>query len=417
MGDAPVCIAAAAPGALAARLYGRRTTCEVEGTSHIEVGDREPTQDPGTTGTIDIVGDPCPAGGCRVSASFGLAMDPITFSVRFAPDPMFGDLSALGDSISPSTVNGVEAVFAPDTVAGTGNGRRAATSGAFDGSNEEPLILGVDWAAKLCDLHGNLAGAVDGENGLCAGDGTTACTVDSPDCDGAGGPCEFEELMTVEVALAGPLVNQPPTADAGADQTLECTSTGGAAFTLQGSSSDVDQNIAVTSWRAGSRVGTLLGAGPAIGQSLGVGGSGTFFWRVIDAAAAGDEDSTSVSVVDTVAPTLSLAVSPTTMSPPNHKLVLITATLATTDTCDASPDIRLVSITSNEPDNGLGDGDTVNDIQGAAFGTDDRQFLLRRDDGGGAEVGNIGSGAGRPSVRDGEAAGARPAGRQCRTPR
>ena len=39
--------------------------------------------------------------------------------------------------------------------------------------------------------------------------------------------------------------------------------------------------------------------------------------------------------------------------------------------------MRLVSITSNEPDNGKGDGNTVNDIQGAAFGTDDREFKLR----------------------------------------
>ncbi|HYY99628.1 MAG TPA: hypothetical protein VE642_13595, partial [Pyrinomonadaceae bacterium] len=35
------------------------------------------------------------------------------------------------------------------------------------------------------------------------------------------------------------------------------------------------------------------------------------------------------------------------------------------------------SITSSEPDDGLGDGDAPNDIQGAAFGADDREFLLR----------------------------------------
>jgi hypothetical protein len=59
------------------------------------------------------------------------------------------------------------------------------------------------------------------------------------------------------------------------------------------------------------------------------------------------------------------------------RLVTINATLASSDVCDTTPTIRLVSITSNEPDNGLGDGDQPNDIQGAAFGTDDRQFLLR----------------------------------------
>lgn len=39
--------------------------------------------------------------------------------------------------------------------------------------------------------------------------------------------------------------------------------------------------------------------------------------------------------------------------------------------------MTLVSIRSNEPDNGLGDGDTPNDIQGADYGSDDRQFQLR----------------------------------------
>src|SRR5262249_7907098 len=72
----------------------------------------------------------------------------------------------------------------------------------------------------------------------------------------------------------------------------------------------------------------------------------------------------------------SLSVSPAQLSPPNHKLVLVTARLAASDTCDANPAIRLVSITSDEPDNGLGDGDQPQDIQGAAFGTADRQFLL-----------------------------------------
>jgi len=67
----------------------------------------------------------------------------------------------------------------------------------------------------------------------------------------------------------------------------------------------------------------------------------------------------------------------TLLWPPSHKLVPITATLTTTDVCNAAPTLELVSITSNEPDNGLGDGDTTGDIQGAVIGTDDRTFLLR----------------------------------------
>ena len=47
------------------------------------------------------------------------------------------------------------------------------------------------------------------------------------------------------------------------------------------------------------------------------------------------------------------------------------------DACDTSPEIRLVSITSNEAPNANGSGNTNPDIAGAAFGTDDRQFELR----------------------------------------
>ena len=51
--------------------------------------------------------------------------------------------------------------------------------------------------------------------------------------------------------------------------------------------------------------------------------------------------------------------------------------MVATDACDPSPDFVLDSVTSSEPDNGTGDGDTVDDIQGADTGTDDREFQLR----------------------------------------
>ncbi|WP_175532558.1 hypothetical protein [Paenibacillus sp. yr247] len=39
--------------------------------------------------------------------------------------------------------------------------------------------------------------------------------------------------------------------------------------------------------------------------------------------------------------------------------------------------VLLTSISSNDPDNGLGDGDTTNDIQDAVIGTYDTSFNLR----------------------------------------
>jgi hypothetical protein len=84
-----------------------------------------------------------------------------------------------------------------------------------------------------------------------------------------------------------------------------------------------------------------------------------------------------VTVGDTTPPQIQMSVSPDLLWPPNHKLVPIHATVHVTDVCDASAGFVLSSITSNEPDDGTGDGDTVNDIQGAAYGTADVDFLLR----------------------------------------
>lgn len=81
--------------------------------------------------------------------------------------------------------------------------------------------------------------------------------------------------------------------------------------------------------------------------------------------------------IDTTPPTLQVSVSPSVLWSANHGLVSITASVSVQDNLDLNPTVELVSITSNEPINGRGDGNTDGDIQGAAFGTDDRQFLLR----------------------------------------
>lgn len=87
--------------------------------------------------------------------------------------------------------------------------------------------------------------------------------------------------------------------------------------------------------------------------------------------------SATVKVVDTKAPTITATLSAATLWPANHKLVTIDAAVVVTDECDPNPTFVLTSIVSNEPDNGLGDGDAPNDIQGADYGTPDTQFQLR----------------------------------------
>ncbi len=88
-------------------------------------------------------------------------------------------------------------------------------------------------------------------------------------------------------------------------------------------------------------------------------------------------DSVVITVQDTTPPTLSFTLSPDVIRSHNHRLVEVSASIQVSDVCDPNPTVALISITSNEPDDGLGDGNTANDIQGANLGTDDRTFFLR----------------------------------------
>ncbi len=82
-------------------------------------------------------------------------------------------------------------------------------------------------------------------------------------------------------------------------------------------------------------------------------------------------------VADTTPPVITVDLDRTVLWPPNHKMVEVCATVVVTDNSDPAPTFVLASITSNEPDNGTGDGNTVDDIQNANFGTDDLCFSLR----------------------------------------
>jgi uncharacterized repeat protein (TIGR01451 family) len=75
-----------------------------------------------------------------------------------------------------------------------------------------------------------------------------------------------------------------------------------------------------------------------------------------------NESTAEVQVFDTTPPVIeSLSVSPDSLWPPNHMLQTVTATVVATDTCDPSPVCQIVSVTSDEAVNGLGDGNTMPD--------------------------------------------------------
>ena len=77
-----------------------------------------------------------------------------------------------------------------------------------------------------------------------------------------------------------------------------------------------------------------------------------------------------------------LTVTPEVLWPANHRYVDVAATAVVSDNFDSSPTVTLVSVTSNEPDNGEDDGNTVDDI----VIVDDYEFKLR------AERSGVGTG-------------------------
>jgi hypothetical protein len=103
-----------------------------------------------------------------------------------------------------------------------------------------------------------------------------------------------------------------------------------------------------------------------------------------------DQETTTVVchaiVEDATPPEILVALDPTELWPPNHRLIDVHADVIATDTCSTTTAV-LESITSSEPDNavGNGDGNTVNDIQEADIGTNDFDFLLRAERAGSGE--------------------------------
>ena len=343
-GGVPYCVASGSP--LAFHAFGERSLCEVTGSADILAGDRRPKNDPATAGYVELVGEPCPGGNCPVHPYLDFVMNPIEFEVRWASNPVFRDLGAVGRGLETAIADDStgEASFGSETVLGTGAGRRGSEALALEAKNPDPLDIGIDWAGRVCDVVGTLSAAT-GDDGLCDVDGTTPCASDDDCVAVGGGACTLPEPadpLEISLNLRGEFANLPPSANAGADQTVECTGVAGASFTLDGSgSSDPDANLVIASWRAGTRTGPELSKTLTAGSALGIGASQSYVLRVVDTFAQTDEDTTTASVVDTTPPEI-VCNTPATIKPPQAEQGLAFAATAS-DVCDDQVDAVVAS--------------------------------------------------------------------------
>ncbi|HVF50625.1 MAG TPA: proprotein convertase P-domain-containing protein [Pyrinomonadaceae bacterium] len=89
-------------------------------------------------------------------------------------------------------------------------------------------------------------------------------------------------------------------------------------------------------------------------------GTTTITWTATDRAGNSASCQQTVTVNDTQSPSVGAATAtPSSMWPPNHQMVNVTVNYTTGDNCPGSNCV--LSVTSNEPVNGLGDGDTAPD--------------------------------------------------------
>jgi HYR domain-containing protein len=140
----------------------------------------------------------------------------------------------------------------------------------------------------------------------------------------------------------------PPTITA-PDVTAEATGPSGAAVTYNATATDlVDGSDSVSCDHASGSTFPL--------------GTTTVQCTATDAHNNTAHKSFLVTVRDTTPPTIvSITANPSSLWPPNHKPVAVTVTVIASDLVDPNPTSHITSVSSNQPINGIGDGNTTTD--------------------------------------------------------
>jgi len=178
--------------------------------------------------------------------------------------------------------------------------------------------------------------------------------------------------------------NAPPVANAGEDATFTCDSAETAARLDGSASSDPDStpgtsdDIRLFEWWVdfGLATETFLGTG-MVKDQLGL-PSGTYAvtLQATDSRGQTDTDKVVVTIDDQTPPQVTVVLRPGRIWPPNHRMIRVRADVEALDYCGPAT-VVLQSVTSSEPENSTGDGNTSPDIKGADLGTADFQFFLR----------------------------------------
>jgi hypothetical protein len=161
----------------------------------------------------------------------------------------------------------------------------------------------------------------------------------------------------------------PPTLVCSGDQILECTSTNGAAGVVSVMVQDADGDGLMVVWAVnGEPAATNIVAAGETTNAVTLSLTNTFAMGTNDVSVGVTDDGTNVVmcsstiiVGDTTPPLIrSIVATPNLLWPPNHKMRSIQVAVRASDAC-GPVQWRITEITSNEADDGLGDGHTSPD--------------------------------------------------------
>jgi hypothetical protein len=289
------------------------------------------------------------------------------FTMVADPNPVVIDLTDPGVTIDPDT--------------GKGYAETTLTVMAVDDEGTPQEGLEVSFAAQAGELASGGSPVLTDAEGV-ATDTLTVTEDDAPEVMVSASDGSREEIIPVEITVIYP--NRPPEADAGEDLRAECVAEDGTTVTLDGSgSSDPDStpetNDDIVSFEWFLDYDTpdelLIAEGEVVQAAFEL-GSHEVTLLVTDSEGETDTDTVAVEIVDTTPPEIQVSLDPAEIWPPNHRMVDVHASVVVMD-CDHDVEIVLVSVTSNEPDNGIGDGNTEPDIMGVSAGTEDYHFQVR----------------------------------------
>jgi hypothetical protein len=173
------------------------------------------------------------------------------------------------------------------------------------------------------------------------GTASVACTA----TDGAGNVATGSFAVTVVAAsdVVAPVLTLP------SSFVVEATSPAGAVVTFTAAASDLVSGV------------VPVPCTPPSGSTFAL-GTTTVTCSATDGSGNTATGSFAVTVRDSTGPAITgISATPSVLGPANHKMVPVVVTVGTSDAGDSAPVARIVRVTSNEPVNGTGDGDTAPD--------------------------------------------------------